>query len=192
MNEDDLDNLTQFFMKSKMPQRAADWVTKGLRKRTNNIAVVGEIIDGNVNGVLVGCTLAYWYNVEPEILPLWLGIRVDRIHDSPTTFTSFMDKATRLLSANFEKMQYFSFYLIRRLPKRELTREQLARISARTWAMDPYITTVERVIRTQEDFDNAPSTLQAMIGKFTNPVVVLFFNLNNEVRESRTLNSTVE
>jgi len=192
LTETDIPVLETFFEKSKTPKPAKEWMLWALRNKTERLVVIGEFVDEYLNGIVSGCTLSFLYNAQNELAPIWLAMRVDRLNLNPESFTVFMEKISRLLTLYFERLNYFSFYIVRRLPRKDISYNELAEMSSRGWAMKPYTTVIERVVRNKEDYDKLPLTFKKMIGEFITPVLVLFCTLDNEYRQERSLNNTLE
>jgi hypothetical protein len=85
----DIPKLVEFFTKSTTSEKASDWMIRGLTDRSTDIVIAAEIVNGNINGIVCGCTITYWVNAKTTFLPIWLAVRMDRLPASPTSFSSF-------------------------------------------------------------------------------------------------------
>jgi hypothetical protein len=182
---DDIDQVTTFLKNTNVSSGALSWILKGVKSGNKQFAMVGEIVDGIIVGAMSTCTFSFWFNAENEIYPAWLGIRLDRLSISKTSFTQFMKTTTRMLTRHYEQQGIFQFYIIRRLPVRTMTDIALSELTSSSWETTPYTTTVEAILRSQEDYDNTHYLFKTMIGAYKSPVVVLFSNLDNNTRTLR-------
>lgn len=181
----DIPKLVEFFTKSTTSEKASDWMIQGLTDRSTDIVIVAEILNGNINGIVCGCTITYWVNAKTSFLPIWLAVRMDRLPASPTSFSSFIKTTSRMLSKFFEKKNIFQHYIIRKLPKKEMSLAKLQEVVNKSWGFYPYIATIETVIKSTDDFEKSCNLFKTMINTYHYPVVVLSLNIDNTTRESR-------
>jgi hypothetical protein len=182
LSDNDIPPLTDFFKKSTTSELAKSWIIQGLIDKSTDLVVVAEFLDGNINGIVCGCTISYWFKSNPNLLPIWLAIRMDRLPGSPTSFSSFIKITSRMLTLFFEKKNYFQHYIIRKLPKNYTDLLKLQDIVNKSWGFNPYNATIETVIKSKEDFDNSCSLFKTMINTYQSPVVVLSLNIDNATR----------
>ena len=181
----DIPKLVEFFTKSTTSEKASDWMIQGLNDRSTDIVIVAEILNGNINGIVCGCTITYWVNAKTTFLPIWLAVRMDRLPASPTSFSSFIKTTSRMLTSFFEKKNCFQHYIIRRLPKKCMDLPKLQEVVNKSWGFYPYIATVESVINSNEDLEKSCSLFKTLINTYQSPVVILSLNIDNATREKR-------
>jgi hypothetical protein len=185
LTDSDIPKLVEFFTKSTTSKKASDWMMRGLTSQSTDIVIVAEILNGNINGIVCGCTITYWINSEDTFLPIWLAVRMDRLPSSPVGFGSFIKSTSRMLTSFFERKNCFQHYIIRRLPKKYTDLSKLQEVVNKSWGFYPYIATVESVINSNEDFKKSCSLFKAMINTYHSPVVVLSLNIDNATRKQR-------
>ena len=185
LSDNNIPQLTDFFTKSSTSELAKNWIIQGLVDRSSDIVVVAELLGGNINGIVCGCTISYWFKTKPNLLPIWLAVRMDRLPGSTISFSSFIKDTSRMLTSFFEKKNYFQHYIIRKLPNNYKDVSKLQDIVNRSWGFSPYIATVETVIASQDDFNNSCSLFKTMINTYQSPVVALSLNVDNATRLAR-------
>lgn len=188
LDESSIPKLTDFFKKSKSSDLAVKWITQGLTSKSTDFVIVGEFLDSNINGIVCGCTISYWFKGKTNLLPIWLAIRMDRLPNSTIPFNKFIEVTSRMLTSFFEKKNYFQHYIIRRLPKKDTDISKLQEVVNKSWGFYPYIATIEAIIKSEEDFENSCILFKTMINTYQSPVVVLSLNVDNATRLDR-LNS---
>jgi len=189
LTDSDIPKLVEFFTKSTTSEKASEWMIQSLTNQSTDIVIAAEIVNGNINGIVCGCTLSYWINAKTNFLPIWLAIRMDRLTSSPTSFGSFIKITSRMLTSFFEKKNCFQHYIIRRLPKKDMDLPRLQEVVNKSWGFYPYIATVESVIKSNEDLEKSCSLFKTMINTYQSPVVVLSLNIDNATREKRLLSN---
>lgn len=185
LTDSDIPKLVDFFNKSTTSEKASEWMIKGLTDKSSDIVVVAEFLNGAINGIVCGCTISYWINAKTNFLPMWLAIRMDRLPLSPTSFSSFIQVTSRMLTSFFEKKNCFQHFIIRRLPKKDMDLPKLQEVVNKSWGFYPYVATVEAVIKSEKDLENSCNLFKTMINTYQSPVVVLSLNIDNRVREER-------
>lgn len=185
LSDADIPKIQEFFSKSVTSDRAAAWMIQGLANKSSDIVLVAEVIDGNINGIVCGCTISYWFKSSVNLLPIWLAVRMDRLPTTSSSFGNFIKFTSRMLTAFFEKKKCFQHYIIRKLPKKDMDLSKLQEVVNKSWGFYPYIATIETVIKSQEDFDKSYDLFKTMISKYHSPVVVLSLNVDNATRLDR-------
>ena len=185
LNKHDKSSLLEFSNKANHSSELTAWLQKTLDDESPYSIVCAEFVDGVMNAIIAACSWSYWMNANTEHMPMWLGIRTDRLQTTEQ-FNTFMDKLSTLIATHFEKMGYFQHYIVRKLPKRFSSLNDIARYTHRAWGQGPYVPTVECVIQNENDYELAPKLFKTMIGPYKSPVVVLFMNIiDHTIREQR-------
>lgn len=184
LNKDDVLLIKEFSKMANHTERLATWIQNCLLLNSKYFLVSAELIDGNINGIVVACSLGFWCNMN-ETLPVWLGVRTDRLENTQS-FVKFMDILSKMITNHFEELNYFQHFIVRKLSKKEVISNQtISKQTSRAWAQGPYTSIVEKKVQTQEDYDKLEIVFKNMIGKFIYPVVILSMNLDNDQRENR-------
>lgn len=170
----DLDNLKKFCKSVKWSDEKIEWLLDSMYNNPKNFVTAAELLNNKINGIVVARPLVN--------LPIWLGIRVDRLL-SPTSFTIFMNKTSKLLSDLFESRNYFQHYIAIKLPPTVKKYEDIPARTKKIWAQGPYQAVVERIVQSNEDFEKLPVLFQQMLGSsYSHPVVFLSMNMTYEQR----------
>jgi len=188
LTDHDVPKLVSFFTKSVTSEKVSAWMIEGLLNKSSDVVVVAELVDNNINGIVCGCTISYWIHAKTNFLPIWLAVRMDRLPKSPTSFVDFIKHTSRMLTRFFERKNIFQHYIIRKLPKKEMSLVKLQEVVNKSWGFYPYVATIETVIKSTDDFEKSCNLFKTMINTYHSPVVVLSLNIDNTTRESR-LNS---
>jgi hypothetical protein len=181
----DLEQFDAFCSAQSISIILSKWMRDGIISENPMFKISAEFYDDQLVGIMAASSIGYWYKVS-EILPIWLGVRIDRKKNlTRTNFTSFLHNASSLITDFFESQHYFHHYIIRRLPRAEISPHRFAQITKIGWGQGPYIPVVERIIRSQDDFEKLPTLFKGMLGTFATPVAILSMNMTNDEREKR-------
>lgn len=179
-----LAQLDDFCEKVNHTVRMHSWLLKGLDSRSPNVRIAAEFHDDQITGIIATCTLGYWLGAQ-ELLPVWLGIRLDRVRQGTVPrFAEFMHNTSSLISDYYEARGYFQHYIVRKLSSPRLTVDQIEKVTRAAWAQGPYIPIVEHIVRTEDDFNSLPTVFKTMMGRFR-PSVILNMNMPNNKRKER-------
>lgn len=185
LTKHDKSALLEFSSIANHSDELRDWLQKTLDDESRYSIICAEFIDNKLNAIIAACSWSYWMNAKNEHMPMWLGIRTDRLQTTGL-FNTFMDKLSTLVATHFERMGYFQHYIVRKLPKRFGDASDIARFTKRAWGQGPYVATVEHIIQNEDDYVMAPKLFKSMIGAYKSPVVVLFMNIiDHKIREQR-------
>ena len=185
LNKTDKESLLEFSRDVNHTEDLIQWLQKTLDDESPYSIICAEFVDGKMNAIIAACSWSYWVKLQVEHMPMWLGIRTDRIKNTES-FNNFMDKLSTLITTHFEKMGYFQHYIVRKLPKNYTSLDNIARFTKRAWGQGPYVSTVECVVSDEDSYNSAPKLFKTMIGPYKSPVVVLFMNIiDHKIREQR-------
>lgn len=181
----DLEQVRVFQSKILPGPVMQQWTRDGLTRTTPHFLAVGEFVKTELTGLVSACSLGYWLQAK-ELMPMWCGIRLDRLSRTRPSFTQFLENTSSLIADHFEAQGYFQHVIVRRIPKNFKSNLQLSQITQLGWAQGPYQCTVDRLVYSEDDWAKLPILYKTMIGKYVRPVAVCVMNMPNELRETRS------